>query len=314
MIDDARPFVTVVIPTYERPQALGRCLTSLSAQDYPHDRFEVIVVNDGGATSLAEVVDAHRKQVDVALVAVPHGGPAAARNRGAAAGRGEILAFIDDDCTADGRWISMIVAALCEHPPAAIGGQVANGVLTNPYARASHTLLAFLYRYYHVNQQGLLPFFTTNNLAVRADVFAQVGGFDVAFPFASEDREWCDRCRSVGYPLVYAQRAVVHHAPNLSFARFIRMHFRYGEGAWRFYRVRARRGEQAEGFESVDFYTGMLHAPFVVGDPEPRRQSLLLILSQAIAALGFVWAALRPARDAGAGGQKNVSTSRGSRL
>lgn len=207
--------------------------------------------------------------------------------------RGEILAFIDDDCTADTRWLSTMAARVAANCDAAIGGQVTNAVPENRYARASQTLITFLYKYYHEKGQGLLPFFTTNNLAVRADAFAHIGGFDATFGFASEDREWCDRWGQSGKRLVYAPEAVVHHAPDLDLAAFVRQHFRYGEGAWRFHRARAQRSGAAMGIEPVDFYTGMMRAPFALGDREPVRQSLLLVASQAIAAIGYAIAALR---------------------
>ncbi len=41
------PRCSIVVPTYQRPVALAACLESLAAQDYPRDRYEVIVVNDG---------------------------------------------------------------------------------------------------------------------------------------------------------------------------------------------------------------------------------------------------------------------------
>ncbi len=286
------PFVSVVIPTYQRPEALGRCVASLVAQDYPQDRFEVIVVDDGGASHLADLVATH-STLRLTLLAVPHGGPGAARNRGVAAASGEILAFIDDDCTADVHWLSALVAQLGQQQDGVIGGMVANADPGNSYVRASHTLLAFLYRYYHVERRGRLPFFTTNNLGVRTDVFERVGGFDASFAFASEDRDWSDRCLHRGHPLVYAPDALVWHASMLSLAGFARLHFRYGGGAWRFHRVRARRRGHRAGVESFDFYSGMLRAPFVGGDPQPMRQSLLLIASQAVAALGYLWSALR---------------------
>lgn len=296
MMSDSHPFVTVVIPTYQRPAALARCLASLAAQDYPVERFEVVIADDGGGMALDDVVALHATTMTLVPLTLEHGGPAAARNQGAAAARGEILAFIDDDCTADPRWLSALVAALAQHPDAAVGGGIVNGVPENPYVRASHTLLAFLYHHYHEKQRGWLPFFTTNNLAVRTETFTAVGGFDPSFIFASEDRDWSDRCRRAGHPLVHAPDALVTHAPNLSMGRFLRMHFRYGEGAWRFHRARAARGEHARQVERGDFYVGMLTAPFTQGDPQPVRQSLLLLISQAVAVLGYAEAAWRARR------------------
>ena len=292
MTGGGRPFVSIVIPTYRRPGALDRCLASLAAQRYPGGTFEVIVVDDDdGKDGIADLVARHR--LDATVLAAPHAGPAAARNRGVAAARGEVLAFIDDDCTADEQWLASLVGRLSEFPDAAVGGRVANGVPGNPYVRASQTLLTFLYRYYHEERRGRLPFFTTNNLGVRASVFARVGGFDETFPFAaSEDREWSDRCRHRGHPLVYAPGALVYHAPHLTLAGFARQHFRYGEGAWRFRGVRARE-RRPGGVEAVRFYTGILGAPFTTGDPQPLRQSGLLFLSQAVGAAGFAYAAAR---------------------
>lgn len=294
MTGTSAPFVSVVIPTYRRPAALARCVASLVAQDYPHDGFEVIVVEDGGGGSPGAELSS--QSLCIKRLPIPHGGPAAARNHGAAVARGEILAFIDDDCTADESWLSTMVARIREQCDAAVGGRVTNAVPGNRYARASQTLITFLYQYYHEKQRGLLPFFTTNNLAVRADAFSRLGGFDATFGFASEDREWCDRWLEGGNRLVYAPDAVVHHAPQLSFMGFVRQHFRYGEGAWRFHRARAQRSTQSMGIEPLDFYLGMLHAPFTLGDREPIRQALLLLGSQAIAALGYAVAAFRHTR------------------
>lgn len=296
MTPDARPLITVVVPTFRRPAALARCLASLAAQDYPTDRLEVVIADDGGTMPLDGVIAAHATVLSLVPLALPHGGPAAARNAGAAIARGEILAFIDDDCTADPRWLSTLEASLRRHPTAAVGGRILNGVPDNPYVRASHTLLAFLYQHYHEQQRGWLPFFTTNNLAMRTETFAAVGGFDPSFTFASEDRDWSDRCRRAGRALVHAPEAMVTHAPELSMRRYLRMHFRYGEGAWRFHQARASRGEPGFRVERREFYLGMVSAPFRQGDPQPIRQSLLIILSQAVATLGYAGAVWRARR------------------
>lgn len=289
------PPVSVIIPTRGRPAALERCLESLAGLTYPRHQVQVIVVHDGERADVATTHDSDRCPTTTHLT-VPHGGPGAARNAGAAAAGGEILAFLDDDCLAAPDWLTRLTRALAEHPDAAVGGRVVNALPQNPYARANHTLLDFLYHYYHEQHRGHLPFFTTNNLAVRRAVFETLGGFDTSFPFASEDRDWCDRCRDAGHPLRYAPEALVHHAQTLTFREFIRQHVRYGEGAWRFHRARARRHHHPFGFESPRFYAAMLSAPYRHGNARPWRQSLLLVLSQAAAAAGFVVASLRPGR------------------
>src|SRR5688500_12577774 len=106
--DPARPLVSVVIPTHRRPALLERCLSALDTQDYPTDRFEIIVVEDGGPGEGQRVVEraARTSPVAVRYFGVPHGGPAAARNRGWRAARGEIIAFTDDDTIPHPRWLA----------------------------------------------------------------------------------------------------------------------------------------------------------------------------------------------------------------
>ena len=287
------PFVSVIIPTRNRIEQLTRCLSSLATQSYPSERTEIIVVNDGGAA----VPDSLRGGVDprtvLDVIDAAHAGPAAARNAGVARARGDILAFIDDDCTADPRWLAALVARLESDREAAIGGRVINALADNRYARASHLLVSHLYRYYHEQRRGQLPFFTTNNLGMRTETMTRVGPFDAGYRFAAEDRDWSDRCLLAGRPLVYEPEAVVHHAHDLTLASFFQQHFRYGQGAPRFHRIRSGRRGTGTQLEAAGFYGDMMRAPFVDGDPEPLRLVLLIAASQVAYATGWATSATR---------------------
>ena len=76
-------FFSIVVPTYNREAQLARCLNSLAHLDYPRNRFEIIVVNDGGAQPGATTSSLGR-DLDVKLIHQKHAGSAAARNTGAA--------------------------------------------------------------------------------------------------------------------------------------------------------------------------------------------------------------------------------------
>ncbi len=284
---------SVIVPTRNRRKALERCLASLSAQSYAGDSIEVVVVDDGSVPALTAPIASAGGPPRCVLVSTPGLGPAAARNAGVAASHGDALAFIDDDCVAGPGWLSALAERLCAHPGAAVGGRVQNALTGNRYARASQSLIDFLYRYYHVERRGSAPFFTTNNLAVRRDVFDAVGPFDPSFPFASEDRDWSDRCLHSGRALCYAEEAVVFHANELTWRSFVRQHFRYGEGALRFHRARARRRREQVEMESRHFYAGMLWEPFASRDPQALQQVGLLVTSQVASAAGFADAYLR---------------------
>jgi len=278
---------SVIIPTRDRPLKLGQCLESLMLLRFPQERFEVVIVDDGGRPPSQHLIRRMSERVRMSVVSTRNEGPAAARNAGVAASRGENLAFIDDDCTADAGWLTAMEARLAANPDDVIGGTVSNSLTENVYARASQGLQDFLYAWYHTERRGTLRFFTTNNLAVSRSTFTGTGGFDASFPFASEDRDWCDRALLGGHELIHAPEAVVRHSHDLTFSSFLKQHYRYGQGAFRFHRARARRRAERLRLEPVNFYLGMLRAPSRSNSPRPIRESALTVASQAASFVGF---------------------------
>ncbi|MGH7330484.1 MAG: glycosyltransferase family 2 protein, partial [Polyangiaceae bacterium] len=105
-VRDRAPLVSVITPTYNRPELLSRALESIARQNYP--AIEKIVVNDGG-----ENVSDIAGRFAVALVdREKNGGHAAALNSGIVRARGEYVAFLDDDDVFFPDHVSSLVAAL----------------------------------------------------------------------------------------------------------------------------------------------------------------------------------------------------------
>jgi GT2 family glycosyltransferase len=288
------PRFSVVVPTYGRARQLGECLAALAALDYPRDRLEVLVADDGSPEPPREAVARLADRLDVRLLEAPHHGPAAARNRGAAAARGELLAFTDDDCRPTPGWLRALAARLRAEPRAAVGGLVRNGLAGNRFSAGSQLLVDFLYQRWNERPGGAV-LFTSNNLALSADLFRELGGFDASFPLpAAEDRDLCDRWRARGLPLRYATEAVVDHYHELDARRFWHQHFRYGVGARHLHRLRAARGADAAGVEGLGFYLGMLAFPFSRAPVfEAATLSALFVLAQVANVAGYLSAARR---------------------
>jgi len=288
--------ISVVIPTRDRPEALHRCLTALAGQTLSRERFEVIVVNDGGLRPLHSWVRPFCDRLTLRLLEPPHGGPARARNVGAEHARGAVLAFTDDDCEPQSDWLTVAGNSAQRHPRAAIGGQTVNALASNPYATASHLLIDYLYAYH--SDAGRLsgsapaapPFLTSNNLIVSARPFHQVGGFDESFPLAGgEDREFCDRWQQAGFELLHEPGAIVKHSHELTLSRFWRQHMNYGRGRFHLQQARAVRGGPTLRFEPLSFYWRLVMFP--LGVVSARSWPLLvalLFISQVANALGFL--------------------------
>ena len=114
------PLVSIVIPVKDRAEELVRCLHSLEQLDYPLERREIIVVDDGSSDGSPAV--AIRFGCRLVATDEPGSGPAAARNLGVSVARGEILAFIDSDCTASTGWLRELVGGFSDPALAAVGG------------------------------------------------------------------------------------------------------------------------------------------------------------------------------------------------
>ena len=233
------PAWSVVVPTYNRPRQLARCLAALADLHPPGGGFEVIVVNDGGI-DVRHIVAAS-SVTNIRFLSQANAGPGAARNHGARAALGSWLAFTDDDCEPDRDWLRAFERSLLPSPGALVGGTVVNSLVDNVYAETSQQLAGFVERWFDGTAKE--RFFTSNNLAAARTAYLEVGGFDESFGIsAGEDREFCDRWFAQGRLSITAPDARVRHSHMLTLRSFLRQHFAYGCGAAAFRRVRRSAG------------------------------------------------------------------------
>lgn len=289
---------SIITPTYNRPLRLAGFLESLRRLDYPKDRFEVILVDDGSDVNLEPVTARFRGLLNVVLLRQSHGGVARGRHVGATAAQGGFLAFTDDDCTPSPGWLRNLEKALEFTPNCAAGGYTENALPDNPFATASQSLISYLYERFNADPRQA-TFFAGNNMALPRDLYVKIGGLDVTWPMCGEDRDLCARWREHGYPMVYVRDAIVYHAHDLNLHRFWKQHFNYGRGARRFRKARSRRGGEGSCFEGLSFYFGLPLAAFRYA---PGGRSLLvfllLLLSQVSNTAGFVREWIRPSDSA----------------
>lgn len=283
-----QPFISVIIPTFNRPAKLEQCLQAIEGIRYSRDAFEVIVVDDGSPKPLDAVVARFANRMPVRMIRQNNNGPAAARNTGLAAARGEIAAFTDDDCFPAPDWLDQLETAFARKPGAAVAGRVVNALPGNLFSSASQSLLDYLYDYFNI-RSGNPCFFTSNNIAFPTEALRRLGGFDTTFPLAAgEDRELCDRWVHYGFRFEYVPEALVHHAHSLSMKAFLRQHFNYGRGAYFFHKSRENRGAGRFKVEPLPFYGNLLLYPFRLrSENRPFATAVLFATSQLATAVGF---------------------------
>jgi GT2 family glycosyltransferase len=286
-----QPHFSVIIPTHARPEGLAACLEALSNLDYPRDRFEVIVVDDGSDIPPHDVVRRFSGRLDVVLLTQPHAGPATARNTAAARARGEVLAFTDDDCAPASDWLTRLASRFAQDKRVAVGGRTINALPADPYAAASQLIMDVVYAYYNTDGSRA-RFVASNNVAFPKDAFHAVGGFDSTFPLAAEDRDLCDRWVHRGFRIVYAPEVVVRHAHRMGLRGYSRQHFGYGRGAYRFQRARVSR-RSGSLVKELGFYRslpGLVRRSLAqTAGPKSFRPIALLAVWQVANASGFLW-------------------------
>ncbi|RBP52963.1 glycosyltransferase family 2 protein [Arenicella xantha] len=241
--------ISVIIPTFDRPQALLKCISALSLQQYD-GQWEVIIVDDGGLHNLSPVVAGFETKLNITLIRQARNkGPASARNAGAYQASGEYLAFLDDDCEPDVNWIRAVAVKL--RSGVLLGGYTKNKLSNNTYSEASQLLVSYLYSYF---KETPWYFFTSNNFVMDKVSFFNIGGFDESFTTsAGEDRAFCARWIKYGYQLEYVPSALVWHSHELTLSSFCSLHSKYGKAAAHF-RVKLREWGIQENAFTMRFY------------------------------------------------------------
>jgi glycosyltransferase involved in cell wall biosynthesis len=283
-----RPAVSVIIPTYKRPQSLKRCLKSLMKQSLPAGDFEVIAVDDGGPGGLPEELQKYHAPLRLRLLEQEHRGPARARNLGARHARGAYLAFIDDDCRAEPLWLAGLMHGLQKGPGRAVGGLTLNGLPGNPYAAASQLLHDQFSKWENSGPQGV-RFIASNNFALSAKEFEALGGFDESFKQAGgEDREFCRRWLLAGKTLEIRSDARIWHYHDMGLRGFWRQQMSYGRGGAGLLSSRKPAPGGSPG-QKLRFSLGLV--PAVWRDPKLNRKlalSMLCLLSQLAVGAGYI--------------------------
>ena len=203
------PLLTVIVPAYNCAPTLARTLDALSASDLPREQWELIVADDGSTD------DTPRAATRVAdrVVRVAHGprGPGFARNEAARAATGDVLVFVDADVCVSPTALSQF-AALFRHRPEL--GAAFGAYDTAPEAATVVSQYRnLLHHYVHSLSPGPAITFWAGCGAMRREVFAAVGGFDVVRYRRPqiEDIELGYRLTALGIPILLCPEIQAKH-------------------------------------------------------------------------------------------------------
>ncbi|MFW9997986.1 MAG: glycosyltransferase [Candidatus Odinarchaeota archaeon] len=241
--------ISVIICTYNPSEFLSRTIESLLNQSIPRNSYEIIVVDDGSEYNISEIIAPYKEELKT-ITLNSNKGLGNARREGILASTGEFIAFTDDDCIVDTKWLEKILEGFDKFRNAdGIGGKIL------PYSEDS-LLECYAYRskntlYSHIPKssgKGRIINYGKKFFAANQQVFTDGQSLDSIMGLNSSYRrsslvkvrntnpnlrrgvDWDlnTRLKKIGARLYYKDDAIVFHKHRTTFKSFFRHIYAYG--------------------------------------------------------------------------------------
>ena len=191
-------FFSVVVPSYERPADLRRCLVSLgNNRQGKQIRYEVLVTDDSKSTRCRKLIEEEFQ--DISWGKGKNNGPAGNRNAGVKRANGEWIVFIDDDCIAEKNFLLAYANAIIRNPIINVfEGRISADRPRKTWSEGCPE-----------NESGGMLW--TSNLCVKKSTFIKLEGFDERFKISYEDVDYSYRLNKMNYKSIFVNEAAVCH-------------------------------------------------------------------------------------------------------
>jgi glycosyltransferase involved in cell wall biosynthesis len=236
------PFLSVIVPVRNEERYLGATLRQLLEQDYPADRFEVLVADGGSTDGTRDIVALWQvRHANLRLLDNTRGWSSAGRNAAIRAARGDVIILIDGHCELEGaNYLREVAAAFrrsgadCLGRPQPLDVEGATPLQETIAVARSSRLGHHPDSHIYSDSEGFVP---PQSVAVayRREVFERIGLFDEAFD-ACEDVELNHRVARAGLTCFFTPRVRVRYHPRTSLGGLFRQMVRYGRGRVRLLR------------------------------------------------------------------------------
>jgi succinoglycan biosynthesis protein ExoA len=235
------PFITVAMPVRNEERHIQKVLDALLSQDYPKDKYEIIVADGESTDQTRAIVErtARAAAVSIKLINNPRRLSSAGRNIGIVNGQGDVIAFVDGHCIIEGdHWLRNIAdimretGAVCLCRPQPLDDP-ANSSFQDMIAKCrgsmlGHGLDSSIFDL--SNERFINP--TSSGAIYARQVFEKVGMYDEAFD-ACEDVELNHRVWQSGLKSYISPRLTVRYAPRTDVKGLFKQMMRYGQGRFR---------------------------------------------------------------------------------
>lgn len=221
------PYLSLIIPVYNRPQEIEELLQSLTMQTV--SGFEVIVVEDGSGITCEKEVKAYTAKLDIAYFFKENGGPGQARNYGAAKAKGDYLIVLDSDCILPPGYIEAVTDEINVTEADAFGGpDRAADNFTDIQKAINYSMTSFFTTGgIRGGKKEMDKFYPRSfNMGIRRSVYEKLGGFSrMRF---GEDIDFSIRIYKASCKVRLFPSAWVYHKRRTDWKKFFRQVFNSG--------------------------------------------------------------------------------------
>ena len=197
------PFVSIVVTVYNAERTLAQCLNSIMKLEYPRDKLEITVVDDGSTDSSLDIV----KKYDAVLIQKNHGGYPSAMNAGIRRARGSVVVIIDSDIIVSKDWLLKVLEEFSDPKVGIVGGFIATAKTKSFWSRLAGYELED--RYHKMNSK-YVDYVSTTCTAYKKEIFNDVGFFDESLRRDS-DEDFTHRVFKAGWKIVLQKDAICFH-------------------------------------------------------------------------------------------------------
>lgn len=228
------PLVSILVPCRNEAAYIARCLSSVLAGDWPHERLEVLVVDgrsDDGTRDIVEAIGREHPGV-VRLLDNPRRTTPAALNIAVRAARGDVVMRVDGHVTCPPDYVSRLVAALDEHGGEIVGGRIetlpgGDGAVPRAIAAGLAHPFGVGNSYFRIGSTRPRPVDHLPFFCCRRELFDRVGPFDEELA-RNQDGEFSARVIVSGGRILLVPHVVTQYYARDSLAKLARMFFQYG--------------------------------------------------------------------------------------
>jgi glycosyltransferase involved in cell wall biosynthesis len=232
---------SIIVPSYNRQDEIEELLESFLNLDFPTDRLELIIADDGSMDKTESVVEKYQKKLpfEVRFYSQKNQGPGKARNMGAEKAKGDFFIFIDSDCMVPSDWLKNIDAGLVQQNADAFGGRDSYHEDFPLLLKAiNYSMTSFLTTGGLRGSRGkkLAKFYPRSfNMGLSTKTFHKIGGFGSLRH--GQDIEFSHRLIKSGAKIAYIDNAFVFHKRRTSIKKFFKQVFNWGVARINLYKI-----------------------------------------------------------------------------